>query len=740
MRGAWFAVRFTRFGALERRDDVAGEDGTVRTRAERGRTRPLVTRFGQVSVSRIACRSPGRGNVHPLDAALNLPQEKHSHGLRKLAALEAARGSMEAAGAAITRATGVRLGKRQVEELARRCAAHVEAFCAQRAIDPAPEGWPLILTFDGKRIVMLPGALRPATAKAAASAEGKLATGLSSGEKHGRKRMAELACVYDAAPVPRAPQDVIGTPRRNGGRGKRRPRPRRRKASRGTRALEPDRWQRLGEAGGSHVGEQPVLHVAAIMVGRQVPGHKHRSRPGRQLGQGLPQLSCHRVLPLETPLTAELQQVARPRLDAPRAVWIRYEVRPHTAGLPRHSASIPSTTHSRHSAEHMALRVGSRHSGGMPVTVSGIAAALARYARSFHQVAGDGHHVASPLGAWLLLALAGPACGGDDLRQLTQIVGVDADAAAGFAAELLRHPHPAVHAGAAVWGGSGPAAGARIASWREGLPPLVDTGPVPAQADLDAWVRRHTKGKIDRFPVEGGAAVTWLLATALATRLSWQRPFHLAAASALGPASPWAVTLTRVLRTPGGPGNRRVPGHDQFIAATDTAGEVAVHAVSARDGLMVVSVAAAPQVPASVVLSASYDVGTALATGRPLTRRSLFDLPLGDGAAWTITQEHAGPWQATQAAMARYSRTGFEAAAVTALAVAVSAPKLKPGIRRTAELRFGHPFAVVAVTTSDRAPHARHPPEPPGPWHGLPVFSAWVASPEDATAEPTSTS
>ena len=50
----------------ERRHDVAGEDGVVRTRAEKGRDRPLVTKFGQVTVSRIAYRSPGRPNVHPL--------------------------------------------------------------------------------------------------------------------------------------------------------------------------------------------------------------------------------------------------------------------------------------------------------------------------------------------------------------------------------------------------------------------------------------------------------------------------------------------------------------------------------------------------------------------------------------------------------------------------------------------------------------------------------------------------
>lgn len=124
----------------ERRHDVTGDDTVVRLRGERGRVRPLMTKFGQVSVSRIAYRSLGRSNVHPLDAALNLPGEKYSHGLRKLAAAEAARGSHEAAAAAITRAAGVQIGKRQVEELARRAAAHVEALYLWRVIEPTPDG------------------------------------------------------------------------------------------------------------------------------------------------------------------------------------------------------------------------------------------------------------------------------------------------------------------------------------------------------------------------------------------------------------------------------------------------------------------------------------------------------------------------------------------------------------------------------------------------------------------------
>ena len=196
----------------ERRDGVTGADGIARTRAEKGHGRPLATVFGQVTVTRIAYRAPGAANAHLLDAALNLPAEKQSHGLRKLAAIESARGSFGDAAAAIARATGVKTGKRQVEELARRAAADVDAFYAARRPGPAPDEHVLVLTGDGKGIVMRPDALRPATAKAAASGRQKLATRLSPGEKHGRKRMAELACVYDAAPAPRTPADIITPP------------------------------------------------------------------------------------------------------------------------------------------------------------------------------------------------------------------------------------------------------------------------------------------------------------------------------------------------------------------------------------------------------------------------------------------------------------------------------------------------------------------------------------------------
>ena len=47
--------------------------------------------------------------------------------------------------------------------------------------------------------------------------------------------------------------------------------------------------------------------------------------------------------------------------------------------------------------------------------MSDVATAIARYAQRFH-AACDGHHVASPLGAWLLLALCASASTGRDPR------------------------------------------------------------------------------------------------------------------------------------------------------------------------------------------------------------------------------------------------------------------------------------------------------------------------------------
>jgi hypothetical protein len=189
---------------------VVDANGVARRYAETEHSRALTTVFGPVSVNRLAYRRKGECNLHPADGALNLPAERHSHGLRRLAALEASRGSFDDAVAAICRASGTLVPKRQVEGLASRAATDFDAFYAARKRESVADDDVLVISADGKGIVMLPDALRPATAKAAARTDPKLKTRLSKGEKRGRKRMAEVGAVYEVARAPRRPTDIIG--------------------------------------------------------------------------------------------------------------------------------------------------------------------------------------------------------------------------------------------------------------------------------------------------------------------------------------------------------------------------------------------------------------------------------------------------------------------------------------------------------------------------------------------------
>ncbi|MEW2144671.1 hypothetical protein AB0869_17870 [Micromonospora vinacea] len=396
---------------------------------------------------------------------------------------------------------------------------------------------------------------------------------------------------------------------------------------------------------------------------------------------------------------------------------------------------------------------------------------LSAYAARLHATAGDRHHVASPLGAWLLLAVgataaAEPAAQGA-AAELARALGTDLPNAAEVARTLLDAPHPLVGSATALWhrqGDGGPAA------WRAGLPRTTEVGVLPDQAGLDAWAREHTLGLIETFPLKVTSDVVFALASALATRVSWATPFDVADAGALGADSPWAGQLRRALRSPS-------HGHRCAIVNTARVGDVIVHAAPAQKtdgaGLVVLSVAASPQVPPAEVLAVAYDLSASAADGaQPAGSRSLFDLPLGETPLWTLSEErvrtHARDgrderhsavlpcwaarsehdltapalgfraaadmlgtammlrveeFDARQTAVARFDRYGFEAAAVTGMVGLTSLPP--EGVARTAELRFAHPYAVVAVATDTRADGGT------GPWHGLPVFSAWVAEPEE---------
>jgi hypothetical protein len=206
-----------------RRAGVTGADGVPRARVERGHARAVVTTLGEVVVRRIGYRSGirGAGSLFPRDAVLNLPPGGYSWQLQRLAEMFCRAVSYEQAHGFVLAATGVSVGKRQLEQIMLAAAADAERFCQDparsRAELPPPgagqEGSlpPLAISADGKGVAMRPGARRR-RAKAPDKRSRNFRKRRGTGEKAGCKRMAETGCVFDViAPdgPPRTPEQVM---------------------------------------------------------------------------------------------------------------------------------------------------------------------------------------------------------------------------------------------------------------------------------------------------------------------------------------------------------------------------------------------------------------------------------------------------------------------------------------------------------------------------------------------------
>jgi hypothetical protein len=200
---------------------VTGADGVARTRAERGHARLVVTRLGEVTVSRIAYRSGirGAGSLFPRDAVLNLPPRGYSWALQQLAVMFCRSVSYEQARELVLAVTGVSAGVRQLELIVAEAAADAERFCQDpgrprdEPLLPAagPEQGalpPVVLSADGKGVAMRPEARRR-RAKAPDKRSRTFAKRTGTGEKKGHKRMAETVCVFDVIPAPRTPEQVM---------------------------------------------------------------------------------------------------------------------------------------------------------------------------------------------------------------------------------------------------------------------------------------------------------------------------------------------------------------------------------------------------------------------------------------------------------------------------------------------------------------------------------------------------
>lgn len=195
---------------------VVGEDGRERTHIRKDALRQLLTIFGGLDARRDSVGGRSMDSRFPVDADLNLPREKYSLEVRRRCALEAARGSYDEAVAALARTTGASVAKRQLEQLATRAARDFDAFYDTTEFDLSAEktGPILVMSSDGKGIVMRFDGLRPATQQAAKKSEQKMTTRLSKGEKANRKRMATVCAVYTLARWIRTPESLVKHMRR----------------------------------------------------------------------------------------------------------------------------------------------------------------------------------------------------------------------------------------------------------------------------------------------------------------------------------------------------------------------------------------------------------------------------------------------------------------------------------------------------------------------------------------------
>ena len=381
-------------------------------------------------------------------------------------------------------------------------------------------------------------------------------------------------------------------------------------------------------------------------------------------------------------------------------------------------------------------------------TVRAVNALTARWAG-----AACGGTVFSAAAVWPLLALLADGAEGAARAELADAVGLPADQAAAAARELL--------AGLTAMRGVDAALGLWTKrtvelreAWAAGLPAEahgVLTGDLGAdRAALDAWAAKRTGGLIGRMPLALTDATELVLASALALRTEWLRPFEevpmeseywrdrdllglwrrTALLDRIGVADTpdGHVTELKVL------GDTAIDVHLLLGEERMTPAQVLGAGVGILDrrhpvvpgeqlpygdpgpGLRVERTrCTSPQPPTLDVTTVAYD----MTAGHDLLRlHRLFGLTTARDSAHGhfsgISPLPLAIDSAEQATTARFGALGFRAAAVTAFgAIACGVPDLRY-VTTTVTARFDRPFAFLALHRHSR----------------LVLAAGWVTEPE----------
>ncbi|WP_040836367.1 serpin family protein [Nocardia brevicatena] len=364
------------------------------------------------------------------------------------------------------------------------------------------------------------------------------------------------------------------------------------------------------------------------------------------------------------------------------------------------------------------------------------------------ELAGKQDFVLSGAGLWPLLGLLGAAARGPARVELEAAIGMPADTAHSAALRLLDTMNNAHDLSGAlgVWVNRSLPLNSE---WLGALPRgTVDL--ITDQAALDAWTDRHTQGLIRQFPLRVDPTTLLVLATALAVRTEWVEKFQ---ETAMTPESgPW--------RGLHGPGLSRITSlyTDHTVAildgpvpvtrvVVDGTADVDVHLLQGPgtpDQVLVTglealggTIGARTDLPAGTVGPGltvheetaprpqnllrlrvpPFDIRSTYDFCRHSRLRELFGLRTamntGDhfpGISPKPLRIDAG----AQDVVARFTRDGFEAAAITAFGLIAGAMPVRPTENRitVCTVTFDRPFGFAAV----------HRPT------GLVLVAGWVAT------------
>jgi hypothetical protein len=392
---------------------------------------------------------------------------------------------------------------------------------------------------------------------------------------------------------------------------------------------------------------------------------------------------------------------------------------------------------------------------------SELADIISNYSHIFHSVFEESlnekeNFIASPLGAWLLMAIiAGSneeSYTEEEHAEISSILHTSISHAYSLANELLATTHSDIAASVGAWFNQIGLISQDVTTWTNNLKNnnVVEYYDIiPTQNEIDKWTEEKTLGIMKSFPGSITERTQLLIATVLATKISWRTFFNVV------PNTLETWDTQELLQAP--------QEHYQQLVRASSGELLGIHAATSQDGgLTVLSVVGEDDISLVDLMNEAHKIALDYGVRQeyPSVNPSEIE-PQGDFwevnaakvtgynvqefvyittlPAWEAESDHklkdpslqfntiVNPLanaldtpdvEIAQAAKAAFNTNGFEAAAVTfAMFASASMPQQQTKIVYTTQINFNKPYVVVAV--------ANHQPNQKV-WKGIPVFSAVV--------------